>query len=325
MTPDPWQPPVDAGTLLTHLDTPGVSRLTAMLAMTRTLLEAWNRVLAPGPAAPTPASASPADPPPPAPASPPTRGADLPMSVQMLDGFQLWIGDQPMPDLPRGKARAMLIYLLLNRRRPQPRARLCRLFWPEAEPTAARNNLHVTLHRLRRHLGALHRLQHSEAGYQIVAPEDCWIDVEQFEHYALQAEQADRAGRRDAAAGAYEIAMALYRCDLVDESEREPALLGPAQALRDRLNFVLERLSSLREQGGDLHGCLRATQRHLVLDECNEAAHRRLMCCYARLGQPQLAERQFRLCERALGRQLGLAPSEATRALMHRIGARQPV
>jgi DNA-binding SARP family transcriptional activator len=325
MTPDPLVPPIDAATLLTHLDTTGVSHLTAMLAMTRTLLDAWGRVLVPGPAAPPRVDDIGSPAPSPARMPAPDHVTELPMSVQMLDGFQLWIGSQPLPELARGKARAMLMYLLLNRRRPQSRVRLCRLFWPEAEPTAVRNNLHVTLHRLRRHLVEGHRLQHSDAGYQIVAPEDCWIDVEQFEHYAGQAEQADRAGQRDTAIGAYEIAMALYRCDLVDETEREPALVGHAQVLRDRLNFVLERLSTLREQGGDLHGCLRATQRHLLLDECNEAAHRRLMCCYARLGQPQLAERQFRLCERALGRQLGLTPSETTRALMLRIGARQPV
>ena len=45
----------------------------------------------------------------------------------------------------------------------------------------------------------------------------------------------------------------------------------------------------------------------------------------ARLGQPQLAEGPYRLCERVLAQRLGLAPGEETRALLRRIGARQPV
>ncbi|WP_293997512.1 AfsR/SARP family transcriptional regulator [Sphaerotilus sp.] len=324
-------------------DLAGPDGLLHLLAATRMLLGAWDATLSRGDAAGSVAPARPAMPPsmpdwPPAPAQtlplPATDAhahanadthAQAALTVQMLDGLQLWVDATLAPTLPHGKARSVLVYLLLHRRRPVPRARLCQLFWPDADPAAARNNLHVNLHRVRRQLGDPHLLHHGDEGYQITTAGDTWLDVEQFEAQARQGEQADLAGTPLQAIAHYEIAAALYRSDLVEEGEREPVLIAESQALRDRLNLVLERLSDLREVQGDLHGCVRASQRHLALDECNETAHRRVMRCYARLGQPQLAERQWRTCERALVRRLGLAPDDETRALMRRIGARQPV
>ena len=313
--------------------TPG--GLANILAATRMLLGAWDATLSrwDGPVTPLESPAVPVNGPVAVPAPLPSQAepaaagtvSSATLNVQMLDGLQIWVDAVPAQDLPRGKARGLLMYLLLHRRRAISRARLCQVFWSDANPAAARNNLHVNLHRVRRHLHDAQLLHHGDEGYRIVTTGDTWLDVEQFEAQARQAEQDDLAGQSLAAIAHYEIAAALYRSDLVDEGEREPALVAAAQVLRDRLNLVLERLSFLREAQGDLHGCVRASQRHLALDECNEAAHRRVMRCYARLGQPQLAERQWRTCERALVRQLGLAPGDETRALMRRIGARQPV
>jgi DNA-binding SARP family transcriptional activator len=254
-----------------------------------------------------------------------TIAAQATLSVQMLDGLQIWVGSAQVLDLPRGKARALLMYLLLHRRRPTSRARLCSLFWPDADAASARNNLNVILHRVRRQLHDPDLLLHSDDGYQIATVGDAWIDVEQFELQASLGEQADTAGLTAQAIAHYEVAATLYRTDLVDESEHERVLIAHSQLLRDRLNQVVGRLSGLRENRSDLHGCLRTTQRHLGLDECNEAAHRRLMRCYARLGQPQLAERQYRQCLTTLRRQLGLNPDAETTELYRRITRREAV
>lgn len=244
------------------------------------------------------------------------------LTVQMLDGFQVWIGADPVTALPQGKTRSLFKLLLLQRRRPLSRARLCALFWPDADTASARNSLNVALHRLRRALGHASLVRHSDAGYQLVAAGDVWLDTEQFLLHAEMGQLEDAQGRSAGAIHQYEAALAIYRSDLLDEGEADSALAAEAQALRDRLNHTLERLAVLREQAADWHGCLRAALRHLGLDECNEAAHRRLMRCYARLGQPQLAERQYRACVTVLRLQLGLSPSDDTTALYRRIAAR---
>lgn len=252
-------------------------------------------------------------------------GTGPPLTVQMLDGVQVWIGLDPVADLPRGKARALLQLLVLHRHRPLSRGRLCMLLWPEADADRARNNLHVTLHRLRRALGDAVPIRSGESGYQLVTHGPVWVDTEHFVQRAQMGAIEEAQGRLQRAIGQYEGAASLYRYGLLDEDEHEPALAAEAQALQDHLNLVLERLAVLREDAGSLHGCVRASQRHLELDECNEQAHRRLMRCYARLGQPLLAEQQYRRCVDALKRQLGGTPSAETTELMRRIGRREAV
>ena len=244
------------------------------------------------------------------------------LTVKMLDGFRVWQGTEPLTALPHGRVRALLKLLLLQRRRPISRARLAALLWPEADADSARNNLHVALHRLRRALGNAAKLHLGDEGYQLVTPGEAWLDTEQFVRHAEVGVQEERAGRASQAIAQYEAALALYYRDLLEEGEWECSLAAEAQALRDRLSEVLERFSSLREQRADWHGCLRTTQRHLQLDECNEAAHRRLMRCYSMLGQVQIAERQYRNCVSRLRQQFGICPSDETTALYRRIATR---
>lgn len=332
--------------LLTALRRPG--SLAEMLAATRLLLGAWDATLhhwsAPTPLPTTPATVAVASADPGAAddalhvlhqastvAASDTLAAMPSLSVQLLDGLQLSIGQagtevESVPTLPRGKARAVLLYLLLHRRRPTSRDRLCSLFWPDSDPGAARNNLHVTLHRLRRHfrdMGHADWLHHTPEGYQLLPQGELWLDAEHFSLHAQQGERAEQSGDVPAAILHYELAAALYRSHLVEDSEREPVLRALSQGLRDQLNLVLERLSTLREAHGQVHACLRVAQRHLQLDDCNEAAHRRLMRGYARLGQPRLAEQQYRACVQALLLRLGLPPTEETRALFREISERR--
>lgn len=240
------------------------------------------------------------------------------LTVKMLDGFRVWQGTEAMVALPRGRVRALLKLLLMQRRRPISRARLAALFWPEAEADSARNNLHVSLHRLRRTLGSAARLHLGDEGYQLVTPGEAWLDTEQFVQHSEAGLREERAGRAVEAIAQYEAALSLYHRDLLEEGESESSLAADAQALRDRLSQVLERLSSLHEQRANWHDCLRASLHHLRQDECNELAHQRLMRCYSRLGQLSLAERQYRNCVDHLRRELGISPSDETTALYRR-------
>ena len=249
------------------------------------------------------------------------------LMVRLLDGFQVRSGGVPLGQPPHGRMRTLFKLLLLQHPRPLPRARLCALLWPEAAPDKARNCLNVALHGLRRALGDACAVHHDDDGYRLRPPGELWLDTDQFVRHADAGRHDEAAGRRAAAVAQYEAALALYQSDLssdlLHEDEFEAALAGEAQALRDRLSEVLERLSGLNEAAGDWHGGLRAALRHLGLDPCNERAHQRLMVCYARLGQLSLAERQYRRCVERLRGDLGLAPSAQTTSLYRRLAARE--
>lgn len=244
------------------------------------------------------------------------------LTVMLLDGFRIWQGSEALPTLPHGRVRALLKLLLLQRRRPISRARLAALFWPGADADSARNNLHVALHRLRRALGRTAHVHLGDEGYQLVTPGEAWLDTEQFVRHAEAGRREELAGHATKAALEYEAALALYHRDLLEEGEWEAALAPEAQALRDRCAHVLERLAALREGDRDWHGCLQHGHRLLEIDACNEAVHRRMMRCYAGLGQIRLAERQYRQCVQQLREQFGIGPSEETTALYRGIAAR---
>lgn len=259
-----------------------------------------------------------------APAPPPLQRTDAvpALTVQLLDGFRIWVGMHAVTDLPQGKVASLFKLLVLQRQRPLSRSRLCALYWPDADAASARNNLNVSLHRLRRLLGSAAQIVFRDETYQLVPDGEMWVDAEQFERLAEHGAHEEGRIRLDAAVEAYEAAAQLYQTDLVPEIGADMALSACAQALRDRLNQVLTRAAALRENSGDLHGCLRTALRCLALDECNESAHRQLMRCYARLDQPLEVERQYRRCISVLRLQLGLGPSDETTRMYRQLTQR---
>ena len=88
---------------------------------------------------------------------------------------------------------------------------------------------------------------------------------------------------------------------------------------RERLsNAYMDMLGRLTEhymQADQPQEAIRACYRILEKDRCHEESYRLLMRCYARLGLRGRALRQYRLCERTLGREYGMSPSPEPHAL----------
>lgn len=73
------------------------------------------------------------------------------LRVRMLGEFSLTHGGLNVSAVNSPRLQALLAYLILHRRAPQPRRHLAFLFWPDSTETQSRTNL--------RHL--LHELQHA--------------------------------------------------------------------------------------------------------------------------------------------------------------------
>jgi DNA-binding SARP family transcriptional activator len=247
-----------------------------------------------------------------------------PYAVRLLDGFRWQQGERPLPALPRGRVGTLLKLLILNRRRPLPRGKLCALFWPQADSDAARNNLNVTLHRLRRALGAHGRLLRCvDDGWQLVFDADVQVDTEAFAGHVEAGVRAELDGVPDLAIACFEAGLHLYQADIAETEEDEEALRREHLALRDRRALALQRLAVLYGDADDWHACLRVGRQQLDMDPCNEQAHRLVMRCYVRLGQLQEAERQYRLCVRQLRQALAVNPSAETTALVRQMLMRE--
>ena len=280
------------------------------------------------PAASEPAILTPAPDAPPGPGRPGVV-SDTPhqLTVYALGQTRILQNGQPIDDWPSSKGKAAFKYLLLQRRQPVAKERLIALFWPDADPEGARNNLNVTVYGIRKVLGrAQPDVAHivlEDGCYRLNADLDLWIDLEAFDDRLRAGRALESQGQVDAAIAAYREAEQLYQGDLFAEERAEDWCLPERQRLRESALDLLRRLARLSLAQGDPHAAVAAHRRLLGIDPCDEESHRELMRLYARLDRPQLAVRQFRSCAEALSRELHMIPSPETTALYRRIQRRE--
>jgi DNA-binding SARP family transcriptional activator len=202
------------------------------------------------------------------------------------------------------------------------------VFWPNATPDSARNNLNVAIHGLRRSLRAVADVPVvvlQDEAYRLHPDIRLWLDVDEFERSADAGQRLEAAGALDAASVAYEKAIALYQGDLLADDPYEQWALLDRERLRLTYLDILDRLSRLHLSRGRLASSAALCRRIIESDACREDAHRRLMRCYSRQGQPHLALRQYGACVAALQMEMDVEPDPATVELQSRIRRRQPV
>jgi DNA-binding SARP family transcriptional activator len=255
--------------------------------------------------------------------------APLPtLTAHLLGQFHVILNDHMVQDWPSGRGRALFSYLLTHRERPALRDVLMDTFWPDADPEAARNNLNVTLHRLRQALRATDELPiviFEDGTYRLNPDLHVWLDVDEFERHAQAGRRAEAAGQIAAAAAEYELAIGLYQGDFLEDDPYDdwPVLLR--ERLRVAYLDTLDCLSQLYFGQGQLATCIMVCQRLLARDSCREDAHCRLMRCYSRQGQRYLALRQYQVCAQALRAELDVEPDAATAQLYERIRRHEQV
>jgi len=245
------------------------------------------------------------------------------LEAYVLGPFRARVDGVPVAAWPSRKGKAVFKYLLLNRDHPVAKEVLMELFWPEAGAAAARNNLNVAIHRLRRALGGGERglpfILFTDGHYALDPALKVWTDAEAFLAHARRAGELERARDVDGALQEYAACAALYRGELLAEDRYAEWLLPLRQQFRDRHLQILERLSRVHFERQDYRSCAAACAGILAVDACDEAAHRMLMRCYALSGQLQFAQRQYRACVQALARLLSVAPSAETTVLFQQL------
>jgi DNA-binding SARP family transcriptional activator len=250
------------------------------------------------------------------------------LTVHLLGSFRVTLNHAAVSAWPSGRGRSLFKYLVTHRDPWPSRETLMGTFWPNSPPESARNCLNVAVHGLRRALRAAADVPvviQARGTYRLHPDVSLWLDVEEFEHQVLRGQDHERAGDAARATAELELAASLYQGDfLADDLCEEWPVLG-----RERLRLAyldtLTRLSrgylNLRQHAACAALCRLIIER----DPCREDAHRRLMHCYSRQGQPHLALRQFSLCVEALRGEFGIDPTPATIELHRRIRDHQLV
>jgi DNA-binding SARP family transcriptional activator len=250
------------------------------------------------------------------------------LSVHLLGQLKVRLDDVAVDGWPSGRGRSLFKYLVTHRDPWPRRDMLMEAFWPEAAPAAARNSLNVAVHGLRRAF-------RDRAGVEVVVLEDgayrlgpglsLWLDVDEFELEVAGGRRLEAAGDLAGAAAAYERALALYQGDFLADDPYEDWPVTTREHLLLAWLDVLDRLSGLYLGQHQYGACVVLGRLLVERDPCREDAHRRLMRCFTRQGQPHLALRQYRACADALAHDLGVDPDPATVALAEQIRRHQPV
>ena len=147
---------------------------------------------------------------------PPIEAAPSRLRVLSLGPLQIFVGGRPVEPSAWGSARprALLVYLLMHPDgRTKEQAGLA--FWPDASRAQLRNNLHVTLHQVRKALGSADVVVWTNDRY---GGDPALLEEFDVAAFDREVSAARRALKRQAeGAGAdLEQALARYRGDFLD-------------------------------------------------------------------------------------------------------------
>jgi len=244
------------------------------------------------------------------------------LHIQLLGEFLLVADGKPVISIDKPRLQSLLAYLVLHRDAPQSRSHLAYLFWPESTDAVAHSNLRTLVHRLRQALPNADTFLHSDRHglqWRPSTQDAPWtLDVLDFERALAEAKQAEHSSDLAAERRALELAVALYRGDLLPSCYDE-WILPERDRLRQEFLVSLERLIVVLEQERDYQGAIRAAQRLLRHDPLHETTYRHLMGLFALSGNRAAALRTYHTCATVLGRELSVEPSYATREVYEQI------
>ncbi|MBW3609459.1 MAG: AAA family ATPase, partial [Actinobacteria bacterium] len=236
-----------------------------------------------------------------------------------LGGLRIEFDERLVATVDAPRLQSLLAYLLLNSEAPQPRGHLAFLFWPDSHESQSRTNLRQALFLLRRALPDADRfLEVSAATVRWRGDAGFSLDVAEFDRLTTGAEEARKAGASSELRAELEAAVTLYAGDLLPGCY-DDWLVPERERLRAAFLRAAELLAELLELERDYRGAISWARRLLEHDPVNEFACQRLMRLYALSGDRAAALRVYHGCATALAREVGIAPSAATRDAYERL------
>lgn len=242
-----------------------------------------------------------------------------PLRFRLLGGFNVWVGDRAVPDeafrLRRAKSLIKLLALAPERR--LHRDRVSELLWPQGDIESFANSFHQVVYSARRALDAAGAaagecLELHEQSLVLGAMRDVEVDVEQFE-------AAARRARTTRSVPDYEVAIDLYRGELLPEDIHESWSTAKRLALKELRAALLLEIADLHARDGRSAAAVELVQRALTEDPMHEAAHRMLMRLFTAAGRRQQALLQYQELSATLHKELDAKPDVETRRLHREI------
>lgn len=252
----------------------------------------------------------------------PTAG----LQVYCLGKFRVFRGEREITEKQwSGKKAGMLFKILIHERHKGfiPRDVLMELLWPDQSPDKVINRLHVTLSTLRRILepeipkkAASSYILREDDGYRLDLGFGGRVDVDVFKKYVEKSHAAVDPETR--AAYCLE-AENIYGGDYLQEDPYFDLYADERERLRQDYLFVLNNLIVNYEEKAEFAMCIDYCHKYLAVDPYVEAIYRKLMVCYASIGNKRMLSRTYFKCRQQMAEGLDSRPDEETEKLYHRL------
>lgn len=258
------------------------------------------------------------------------------LSLSLLGPYQVSLNGRNVEGFSSDKERALLAYLAVEFSQDHRRDALAGLLWPNMPDRTARNNLRLTLHRLRQTIGDINiedgeqdPILHVDRETIRLNQASCWVDVAGFDSLLLYLEDSFncKPERCEVCLPRLEEAVRLYRGEFMqgfyldDSLEFSEWMVVKREWLHRRALWVMYRLTDCYRGRGNYDRALTHARQQLILEPWREEAHRQVMGILARRGEFSAALAQYETCAKELAKELGVPPSEETESLYQRIAA----
>jgi len=228
------------------------------------------------------------------------------LHVQVLDGFEVTFGDDPVR--VRGSGQRLLALLVVaHRGRWTGRTAVAERLWPDVPAERAASNLRSTLWRLPRPRG---RQLVICTATRLRLPDDLSVDLWETEARARELNVGVPRRPDDALAD-----LDALHGDLLPGWDDE-WLLVERESHRQRRLHALEQTSRALRERGEFTDALAAALGAVRSEPLRESAHRRVIEVHLDEGNHAEALRQYEHYRRLLADELGLPPTPAIRRLV---------
>lgn len=220
---------------------------------------------------------------------------------------------------PSQQVRLAFVYLVGSRGRPVARTELAEALWPRELPASWDASLSAIISRLRAILGKVGlrgagALNGSGGCYTLELPATSWVDVEAAADAIHDAEAALKADDPAAAYGPSAVAHHIARRPFLPGEEA-----AWVEQRRDKLRSILIRALECRASvyiwNEEYPLAVEAAKDIVALEPFRETGYQLLMRAHAAGGNSAEALRVFERCRQLFSEELGVHPSQQTRAV----------
>lgn len=209
------------------------------------------------------------------------------------------------------KTRDLLRILAVNAGTPVPTDQLLEALWPTAEPSKGRASLRTAASQVRQVIGR----DCVARQFDGLVLQHAWVDAVAFASLAAEARHAFARGELSEGLAAAREAAGLYAGDLCADEPYAEWAFADRERLRSLRATLLAEAAEAALALGRLREAIRLAGQVLESDRSAERAYRVLMRAHFAIGETDSALRAYERCREALADELGVDPSQQTRAL----------